>query len=276
MINQDFNELINSNIDKCNYIIKFKHLYNIKSFIVYLLIKSGIMLDYAYPFILATLITLNLEIYKQNIPFVKDTVLEKTSLERLYQTNINEVSVSYGDKNKYDYTSVVYNSAWYENADGTFSREEILFSCNNNMINNLNISDIIYSDYESLCNIFMVEEEKVITKKVKDNKYDKDCVYVAIHEMALVTREETFEENNYYSLIFVILVLLEGFGIKKLDSIFVKRHIRTKLEELALEPILYTKNDIERLKIIIENQKSNLEFINGDKNRNKPKMKINR
>lgn len=276
MINQDFNELINSNIYKCNYIIKFRHLYNIKSFIVYLLIKSGIMLDYAYPFILATLITLNLEIYKQNIPFVKDTVLEKTSLERLYQTNINEVSVSYGDNNKYDYTSVVYNSAWYENADGTFSREEILFSCNNNMINNLNISDIIYSDYESLCNLFMVEEEKVITKKVKDNKYDKDCVYVAIHEMALVTREETFEENNYYSLIFVILVLLEGFGIKKLDSIFVKRHIRTKLEELALEPILYTKNDIERLKIIIENQKSNLEFINGDKNRNKPKMKINR
>ena len=77
-------------------------------------------------------------------------------------------------------------------------------------------------------------------------------------------------------MIFVILVLLEGFGIKKLDSIFVKRHIRTKLEELALEPILYTKNDIERLKIIIENQKSNLEFINGEKNRNKPKIKINR
>lgn len=267
MINQDFNELINSNINKCNYIIKFRHLYNIKSFIVFLLIKSGIMLDYAYPFILATLITLNLKMYKQNIPFVKDTVLEKTSLERLYQTNINEVSVSYGDKNKYNYTSVVYNSAWYENADGTFSRKEVLFSCNNNMINNLNISDIIYSDYESLCNLFMVEEEKIITKKVKDNKHDNDYIEVAIHEMALVTREETFEENNYYSLLFVILVLLEGLGIKKLDSVFIKRHIRNKLEEVDLEPILYTKDDIERLKIIIETQKLNLEFINKDKNR---------
>ena len=144
------------------------------------------------------------------------------------------------------------------------------------MINNLNISDIIYSDYESLCNLFMVDEEKIITKKVKDNKHDNDYIEVAIHEMALVTREETFEENNYYSLLFVILVLLEGLGIKKLDSVFIKRHIRNKLEEVDLEPILYTKDDIERLKIIIETQKLNLEFINKDKNRNRPKLRINR
>lgn len=217
-----------------------------------------------------------MEMYKQNIPFKRDTILEKSNIERLYQTNLNHVIVSYGDKNKYDFTSIVYYGAWYENVDGSFSRKEVLFSCNSNMINNLSVSDIIYSDYESLCNLFMVEEEKIITKKVKDNKHDKDYIDVAIHEMALVTREETFEENNYYSLLFVILVVLEGLGIKKLDSIIIKRHIRNKLEKLDLEPILYTKDDIERLKIIVETQKLNLEFINKDKNRDKPKLRINR
>ena len=45
---------------KCNKkIIKYKQLYSVKSLIIKLILKSGILLNYAYPYILSMLIMLN-------------------------------------------------------------------------------------------------------------------------------------------------------------------------------------------------------------------------
>lgn len=45
-------------------IIKYHQLYSIKSLIIKLLLKSGILLDYAYPYILSILIMLNVGFIK--------------------------------------------------------------------------------------------------------------------------------------------------------------------------------------------------------------------
>ena len=274
MVNKNYYDKINQNINKCNNIIKYRYLYNFKSIITIILLKSEIALDYIYPYVIASLITLNLSIFKENKPFIKDNIITKASIERLYQKNSSEILYNYGDKVKYDYTTIVFDGAWNLNQDQTYSRQIVSFKCNNQLINNLNINEIINMNYNDLCNLFEIEDSKTITKNIKDNKHDLENIYVSIHENNYISKNETENENNYNSFIFVILVLLEGIGISKINNIIIRKKIRTKLQEFETQPIIYTKQDIERLKMIITVQKANLEYIQTDNRNNKPKIKI--
>lgn len=274
MVNKNYYDKINQNINKCNNIIKYRYLYNMRSIMTIILIKLGILLDYTSPYIIAFLITLNFTIFKENKPFIKDDILTKIDSEKLYQKNSKDVISSYGDKTQYEYTTIVYDGSWNMNKDQTFSRKIVSFKCNNQLINSLDINTIINMNYNDLCNLLEIDDIKTITKNRKDNKHDVENIYIAIHEDSHIIRSETVDENKYNSLIFTMLVIFEGMGINKLHNIILKKHIRNYLKEIETEPIIYTKQDIERLKMIISVQKANLEYIQTDNRNNKPKVKI--
>ena len=56
--------------------LKHKNLYNIRNYIVKGFLKTGIALDYAFPFILSSFITFNTEKNEGNIPFINNQVIE--------------------------------------------------------------------------------------------------------------------------------------------------------------------------------------------------------
>ena len=253
-------------INRNKKIIKYHQLYSIKSFIIKLLLKSGILLDYAYPYILSILIMLNVGFYKNHKPFDYDPA-KKITTENIYDSN-NNIEINFDNNIIYDNDYLIYRTPW-ELVDGKYISKETTFVLNQNEQNKTILPSLLKMDYDEIKSLFEIKSIKTIYKN--NSNSDDALVTVIVHEETLSPK--SVKIIDAYSTLYVILVFLEGLGISKFNKIIFKNCIRNKLSELDKGPIIYSKKEINMLKEIIENDRKNLEYINNN-NYNKPKLRI--
>ncbi len=257
---------INRDINCNKKIIKYKQLYSVKSLIIKLLLKSGVLLNYAYPYILSMLIMLNIGFYKKHKPFDYSSAT-KIKIEHIYDSNSNK-EVNYDKEIIYDNDYLIYKTPW-ELMDEKYISKETIFLLNQDELNKPILPSLLKMNYDEIKSFFKIKSVKTIYKN-NENLSDAQII-VVLHDEIMSSK--IVRQIDLYSALYIILVLLEGLGISKFNKIIFKTHISDKLNELDKGPIIYSKKEIDMLSEIIENDCKNLEYINNN-NHDKPKLRI--
>ena len=131
----DNNELMKKLTKDANRLqnkIEHRKLYNIRNAVVRSLIKSGIAVDYALPFIIVAMIIANAQTSKGNAPFRVDEIVEKAGIETIdTSSGIHLEHLSYDFD--YDDELIEYSTGWIVNEQGLYERTVTSYRLNDDI-----------------------------------------------------------------------------------------------------------------------------------------------
>lgn len=250
--------------------IEHKTIYNARNIVAKALLKSGIAIDYALPFIFTSIIITQPYSAKGNAPFHADEITVKAGIETIDTSNGNHLEhVSYDFS--YNDELIEYSTGWIINDKGLYERTVTSYRISNEI--DLSDTDKILSmSKEEIENILAITNIQTIKKQTltpEDQMYDQDALIVVNHSVSddeFITRKETLSENIWNSICFIVLVLFWGNNVRMLEKFFVKTYIRDKLSEY--EPLfrLIKKEDLETMRKVLEVKKQNLIMIDDAAN----------
>lgn len=250
--------------------IEHRKLYNIRNAVVRALIKSGIVIDYALPFILATMIIAHSQTAKGNAPFKTDDITEKAGIETIDTSNGTHIEhLSYDFS--YDNEILEHSTGWFVNDRGLYQRTVTSYRISDD-IDLSDIDKVLTMSKEEIDNILVITNVRTIQKNTlssEDYIYDEDALIIINHtssEEQTITRPETSGENALHSIWFIILSLCWGNNVRNIEKLFVKTYMRDKLREY--EPLFrkINKEELEEMKKILELRKQNLAMITPSEN----------
>lgn len=250
--------------------IKYRKLYNIRNAVVRPLIKSGIAVDYALPFIIAAIIVANSQSSKGNVPFRADEIVKNTSIETIDTSSgihLEHLSFDFD----YDDELIEYSTGWIINEQGLYERTVTSYRLDDkiDLENKEKILEMTKDDIDNALVITNIKTVKKSTLDPEDEIYNSDAIIVIDHsesEEETITRLETKSENFWYSLGYIVSVLIEGKGIRCLENMFVKKYIRDKLREYEPSFRKINKKELEQMKKILKMKQENLSMLNSDNN----------
>lgn len=247
--------------------IEHKNLYNVRNFIVKLLLKSGITIDYALPFIFSFITAANLGSSKNNTPFYLDekplkTYIETETIDTSSGIHLEHVSVDFN----YDKELIEHSTGWIVNDKGLYERTVTSYRLNNKIDLN-NVEEIMSMTKEEIEEILIITNIKTIQKNIltpEDSIYKSDAIIVVNHSVYYdesFMRLETAEENFWNSVIYIIFALSSGYGYKSIEGFFIKTHVRDKLKKYVPLFKYITKEELETMKKILKVKQENLMLI---------------
>ena len=252
--------------------IKHRKIYNILNFIVKLVLKSGIAIDYMLPFMLASFMVANLHSAKGNAPFRVDEITEKASIETIDTSNgIHLENVSYDFS--YDDELIEHSTGWIINDKGLYERTVTSYRISDE-IDFSETDKILSMSKEEIENILVITNVQTICKNTltpEDKIYAEDALIIINHYKSddeTIVRQETLSENLLYSIGFIVMVLLCGNTLRNIEKLFVKTYIRDILK--SYEPLFrqINKKELEKMRRILEVKKQNLAMIGETSNNN--------
>ena len=270
MNNNELVSKLTKDANKLQNKIQYRKFYNIRNLLVKSLLKSGIALDYALPFIAATIIIGWAKTASGDAPFRIDEIEEPAEIEMIdTSSGIHIEHISYDFS--YEDELIEYSTGWIKNDKGLYERTVTSYRLNDE----LDLSDtekIMSMSKEEIDQALVITNIKTIKKNTlnpEDIIYDKDATIVVNHYESLdetITRLETSGENIWNSIYYIVLSLCWGNNFKSIGNLFIKTYIRDKLEEYVplFRPI--TKEELETMKKILKVKQENLAMINGESN----------
>lgn len=269
----DNNELMKKLTKDANRLqnkIEHRKLYNIRNTVVRSLIKSGIAVDYALPFIIVAMILANAQTSKGNAPFRVDEIVEKAGIETIdTSSGIHLEHLSYDFD--YDDELIEYSTGWIVNEQGLYERTVTSYRLNDD-IDLENKEKILEMTKDDIDNALVITDIKTVKKNTlnpEDQIYNSDAIIVIDHsesEEETITRLETKSENFWQSLWYVVLVLSYGNNVRLLEKIFVKTYMRDKLREYEPYFRKINKEELDTMKKILKMKQENLSMLNNDNN----------
>ena len=170
---------LNNDVNKLQNKIEHRNLYNVRNFVVQALLKSGIAIDYALPFILAAIIFANSQTAKGNTPFRINEITEKAGIETMDTSNgIHIEHISY-DFN-YDDELIEYTTGWIVNDKGLYERTVTSYR----LSDEIDLDDtekILSMSKEELEQLLVITNVKTIKKNTldaEDSIYNDDAIIV--------------------------------------------------------------------------------------------------
>lgn len=261
-------EKLTKDVSKLEKKIENRKLYNVRNFAIKALLKSGIAVDYALPFILAAIIFANSQASKGNTPFHIDEITEKAGIETIdTSSGIHLEHVSYDFD--YDDELIEHSTGWYVNDKGLYERTITSYRLNDEI--NLEETDkIMAMTKEELEQILVITNIRTIKKNTltpEDSIYNEDAIIVINHsesETESITRLETSSENVWGSIWYIILALCWGNNFRNIEKIFVKTYLRDRLREY--EPLFrqINKEELETMRKILKVKQENLALVKGE------------
>lgn len=271
----DNNELMKKLTKDANRLqnkIEHRKLYNIRNAVVRSLIKSGIAVDYALPFIIVAMIIANAQTSKGNAPFRVDEIVEKAGIETIdTSSGIHLEHLSYDFD--YDDELIEYSTGWIVNEQGLYERTVTSYRLNDD-IDLENKEKILEMTKDDIDNALVITDIKTVKKNAlnpEDQIYNSDAIIVIDHsesEEETITRLETKSENFWHSLWYIVLVLSYGNNVRLLEKIFVKTYMRDKLREYEPSFRKINKEELDTMKKILKMKQENLSMLNNDNNSN--------
>lgn len=269
----DNNELMKKLTKDANRLqnkIEHRKLYNIRNAVVRSLIKSGIAVDYALPFIIVAMIIANAQTSKGNTPFRVDEIVEKAGIETIdTSSGIHLEHLSYDFD--YDDELIEYSTGWIVNEQGLYERTVTSYRLNDD-IDLENKEKILEMTKDDIDNALVITDIKTVKKNAlnpEDQIYNSDAIIVIDHsesEEETITRLETKSENFWHSLWYIVLVLSYGNNVRLLEKIFVKTYMRDKLREYEPSFRKINKEELDTMKKILKMKQENLSMLNNDNN----------
>lgn len=269
----DNNELMKKLTKDANRLqnkIEHRKLYNIRNAVVRSLIKSGIAVDYALPFIIVAMIIANAQTSKGNAPFRVDEIVEKAGIETIdTSSGIHLEHLSYDFD--YDDELIEYSTGWIVNEQGLYERTVTSYRLNDD-IDLENKEKILEMTKDDIDNVLVITDIKTVKKNAlnpEDQIYNSDAIIVIDHsesEEETITRLETKSENFWHSLWYIVLVLSYGNNVRLLEKIFVKTYMRDKLREYEPSFRKINKEELDTMKKILKMKQENLSMLNNDNN----------
>lgn len=269
----DNNELMKKLTKDANRLqnkIEHRKLYNIRNAVVRSLIKSGIAVDYALPFIIVAMIIANAQTSKGNAPFRVDEIVEKAGIETIdTSSGIHLEHLSYDFD--YDDELIEYSTGWIVNEQGLYERTVTSYRLNDD-IDLENKEKILEMTKDDIDNALVITDIKTVKKNAlnpEDQIYNSDAIIVIDHsesEEETITRLETKSENFWHSLWYIVLVLFYGNNVRLLEKIFVKTYMRDKLREYEPSFRKINKEELDKMKKILKMKQENLSMLNNDNN----------
>lgn len=271
---------LKKDIKKYEKKLKLRPLYNTGSIAIKTILKYGIFVDYALPYIASGFILAYAgNKFLDNLPFHKDIVLRRMNIETIDSSFGYHSEKETIDDIKYE-KRIEYSTAWSINEDGMYTRTVTHFKLNHNI--DLSRLDLIFSlSDDDLRKLFRVDKVEEITKEyleAEDYIYSEDALFVVNNYKSdeLYQRYENDDENASLSMIYLAMVLLTGYGYSVVSHMYIKTPIRNKLKQLDsyVQPI--EKNDIEVIKNIIELKKQNLSLFEENNNDDNKEFQLRR
>lgn len=269
----DNNELMKKLTKDANRLqnkIEHRKLYNIRNAVVRSLIKSGIAVDYALPFIIVAMIIANAQTSKGNAPFRVDEIVEKAGIKTIdTSSGIHLEHLSYDFD--YDDELIEYSTGWIVNEQGLYERTVTSYRLNDD-IDLENKEKILEMTKDDIDNALVITDIKTVKKNAlnpEDQIYNSDAIIVIDHsesEEETITRLETKSENFWHSLWYIVLVLSYGNNVRLLEKIFVKTYMRDKLREYEPSFRKINKEELDTMKKILKMKQENLSMLNNDNN----------
>lgn len=252
-------------VNKLESRIKYRKLYNIRNFIISILIKSGIAIDYALPFMLSAIIWFSSKNIKGNTPFYLDEVTKKANVKIIdTSSGIHLEHISYD----YDYELIEHSTGWLVNDKGLYERVVTSYRLNDEIDLN-NTEKIISMTKEEIEKILVITNVRKIQKNFltpEDSIYNEDAIIVINNiesETESIKCLESKSENTIETILYIIQVF--GFGTlykEALDKIIIKK-VSNKLKECESAYRQISKKELEAMRKLLIMKKENLALING-------------
>ena len=248
--------------------IEHRKLYNTRNAVVKSLIKSGIAVDYALPFIIAAMLIANIQTTRGNAPFRADEITEKAGVETIdTSSGIHLEHISYDFD--YDDKLIEYSTGWIVNEKGLYERTVTSYKLNDE-IDLENKEKILEMTQDDIDKALVITNVKKINKNAlnpEDEIYNSAAIIVIDHsesEEKTISRLETKSENFLHSLWYIVLVLCWGNNIRCVEKVFVKTYIRDKLRKYESSFRIINEEELEKMKKILKIKQGNLSMLDID------------
>ena len=261
----DRNKLVNILTNEINQLenkIEHRKFYSVRNLVVKSLIRSGIAIDYALPYILATILVFQYQVLRGNIPFRYDDIKVRTGIETIdTSTGIHLEHIS--EDFDYDYVILEHSTGWSINDDGLYERVVTSYRMNFE-IDLSNIKNVLFMSKDEIDNIFEVFDVQTINKtnlNYEDSVYNEEAIILISQVYSndnVITRKESLGENIFNSLAFLLGVFLLGSCFKNIAKCFIKIDIRDRLK---VYESLFNEINLQELEKILEIKKQNLALI---------------
>ncbi len=246
-------------------IVAHPKLYNIRNCAIRALLKSGIAIDYALPFLMSSIIVGSIQAKLDITPFIFDDKEVHPSVETIdTSSGYHLQNISYDFS--YDEESIEYSTGWKQNENGLYERVSTSYRISKD-IDITNVEKLLYMSKDELDAALVVTNVEKIYKQTlnsDDMLYDSDAIIVTnnseLSDEGMI-RKETETENLLYTLLFIVDLLVLGGGFKLLGNIFIKNQMRDKFREYQSYFQKISINDLERIKQIVEVEKQNLALL---------------
>ena len=258
----DLIKKLSSDIKSLENKIKHRKIYNIRNFVVNIVLKGGIAIDYALPFLLTAIVIYYSRNAKGDAPFHIDEITEQVSIETIDTSNgihLEHRSFDYS----YDDELIEYSTGWITNEKGLYERTVTSYRISDE-IDKIETDKIVSMSKEEIEKLLVVTNMQTIRKNTltkEDALYHSDALIVVNHsksEDETITREETTSENVWNSILFIIMVLCWGNNVRNIEKLFVKTDIRDRLREYESLFRQMKKEKLETMKKRLVVKKQNL------------------
>lgn len=266
--NNELVDKLTNDVNRLENKIEHRNLYNIRNFVIKALLKSGIAIDYALPFILAAIIIANSQASKGDAPFRIDEITEKAGIETIdTSSGIHLEHISYDFS--YDEELIEHSTGWIINDKGLYERTVTSYRLNDE-INLEDTEKIMSMTKEEVDQALVITNVRTIKKNTltpEDSIYNSDAIIVINHsesEEETFTRLETTSENVWHSIWYIVLALCWGNNFRNIEKLFVRTYIRDRLREY--EPLFrqINKEELETMRKILKVKQENLAMIDSE------------
>ena len=248
--------------------IEYKNLYNVRNFIIRGLLKTGIAVDYALPYILSGIIIFNVLEAKNKTPFIVDQIPVKASVETMITSTGIESTVTSFDY-KYDIKALQYSSGWKENESGIYERTITDYDIG--LFTDLSNKQEIFSQTKSeLDNKYNIENCVTVKKGMLDEEdllYKDEMIIIKesyIDNENVKIKTETLVDNILSTSASVIGCYLIGIMYNDINKLYLKKSLKNTLNNIQSKYKKITLGDLNNLKRILELNKENLELLTNN------------
>lgn len=211
----------NSKSQKIKDLKKEKRILQIKANVTETLLKLGIKVEYAFPFILSAIIAITIH----NTTMPSYIIDENFSLSKSSQSAQEENSKTF-----------IYSTPWQYNDQLSLERKEITFILKDD-INLEEVEQILRMTPEELKKAFKVHKVKTIkplNNKDIDSTFEKEMVIIPsmmLGEENKLIRSETRKEISSRLLLYLTYSFLIGLVFKNLEDALTHTYVRDQLKE---------------------------------------------
>ncbi len=262
--NKKIIDIFSCNIDKLEYVIKNRKMYNLRNELKEALLKSLIISNDIIPFIIAIGLTVS-SASKLNLFSFVDYIVNPVRIEEIDTSSGIHLKNTSRDV-KYKAELIQYTTGWTINSNGMYERTVISYRINNDL-KKLDKDKILSMSNKEIEKMLIKTNVETISKNVlspDDNIYKEDQIIIIGNSKESLNGKLNNDIINWAILVFGAFLCIPTY--KKIEKLILKTTIEEKSNEWSFLYKKITVDDLEDLKLILAIRKRNLTMLNAKNN----------